>query len=328
MLKNRKPKIDDVGLVRLAFPAEIAIETHAHCNFACIICPYPVLQRAKGRMQPELFHKIVDEVAKESPQTRLWLAIMGEPLMDKRLISFLRYARDRGAHRVHLNTNGTLLEGQLAEDILESGVESIYVAIDASTEDTFNKVRPGGDFKRIQRNLENFLKLRAQYSGKKPEVVAQFIVMNENESEIDEFNDYWLEQGAAVKLRLRQGWGTDISAPDLQKLNIERIPCPWLIRTMNIHWTGNVTQCDPDYEEKYSAGDINRQPIKEVWNGELAKRRERHWAGDFQHPLCRNCQDWAAGRAEFSYPNPESKANAPRWSVGEKQTVQTMNPET
>lgn len=318
MLKNRTPKIDHNGLVRLSFPAEIALETHAFCNFRCIICPYPSLERAKGKMTQELFHKIIDEIVETSPNTRLWPAIMSEPLMDKRLISLLKYAQDRGFKRVHLNTNGTFLEGQLAEDLLDSCVESIYVAIDAVTSETFDSVRPGGDFDRVTRNVENFLKLRSQLKRNKPEIAVQFVVMNENENEADAFHNYWLERGAVVKIRLKQGWGTQISAPDLQKVGIERFPCPWLLRTMNIHWTGRVTQCDPDYEENYGAGDINHQTIKEVWNGELAKRRERHWSGHYDHPLCRDCKDWASGRAEFSYSNTELKANAPRWSVGEK----------
>lgn len=318
MLKNRKPKIDDTGLVRLPFPAEIAIETHNYCNLRCVVCPYGVMQRPKGKMQPELFHKIVHEVAQESPGTRLWLAVMGEPLMDKNIVTCLRYARDNGARRIHLNTNGTYLEGQLANDILESGVESVYIAVDAFTKDTYDKVRPPGDYNRVKRNIENFLDLRAKTIGNKTEIAVQFIVMSENESEIEEFQDYWLKRGAVVKLRLRQGWGTDISAPDLQKVVGKRFPCPWLLRTINIHWTGHVVQCDPDYKEEYSAGDLNHQTIKEIWDSELAQRRERHWAGDFNHPLCRDCHDWAAGRAEFVYPDSDSKTNAPRWSIGEK----------
>ena len=319
VLKNRKAKIDRDGLVRLPFPAEIAIETHGYCNFKCIVCPYPTLERKKVKMEMWLYQKIIDEVARESPYTRLWLAIMGEPLMDKKIIPRIRYANEHGARRVHLNTNGTFLEGALAEELLQSGVESVYVAIDAINEETFNKVRPGGDFNRVKRNLENFLKLREKNQGKGPEIVAQFIVMDENASEIDQFHDYWLKQGAVVKLRLRQGWGQEISTPDLDKIALERIPCPWLVRTMNIHWTGHVTQCDPDYEEHYPAGDLNHQSIKEVWGGELAHRREHHWTGNFSHPLCVDCKDWSSGRADFDYPNENAKKVAPRWSPGEPQ---------
>lgn len=318
MLKDRKPKIDYSGLLRLPFPAEIAIETHSYCNFRCVVCPYTSMQRPKGKMRPELFHKIVDEVVRESPNSRLWLAVMGEPLFDKNLASFLRYAHENGAPRIHLNTNGTFLEGQLAQDILDTGVESVYVAIDANTSDTYNIVRPGGELDRVTRNVENLINLRERSSRNKPEIAVQFIVMDENAGEVDAFHDFWLKRGAVVKIRLRQGWGQSISADDLKKLNIERFPCPWLLRTINIHWDGHATQCDADYEEKYAAGNITVQSIKEVWDGELAKRRERHWANDYQHPLCANCRDWSAGRAEFFYPTQKSKEEAPRWSTGGK----------
>lgn len=318
MLSDRKPKIDKSGIVRLPFPAEIAIETHSFCNLRCIICPYVKMKRKKGKMRPELFHKIVDEVAQESPDTRLWLAIMGEPLMDRDIVSHCEYARDHCANRIHLNTNGTFLEGAPVEGLLDAGVEAIYIAIDACTEETFNKVRPGGDYNRTVRNVENLLRLRDKRGQKKPEITVQFIAMDENEHELDKFHEFWRERGAVAKIRVRQGWGSEIDTQDLYKktLGIERFPCPWLLRTMNIHWTGRATQCDVDFEEDYPAGDVNEQTIRQVWEDDLARRRERHWNGDFGHPLCKDCLDWAAGRAEFLYPDAESERNAPRYSIG------------
>jgi len=317
MLKDRIPRIDKDGIVRLDFPAEIAIETHSFCNLECVVCPHVVMKRPKGRMSPALFKKIVDQVAQISPQTRLWLAVMGEPCLDQNIIAHCEYVQSKGLNRIHLNSNGTFLSNEHAEAFLRTGVESIYIAIDAVSKDTYDIVRPKGDFERTVRNVENLLKKRASMKGNRTEVVVQFIVMNENENEIEAFQDFWHARGAVVKLRLRQGWGRMISTPDLDRVRLERFPCPWLIRTMNIHWSGHVTQCDPDYEENYPAGDINVQSIAEVWHGELAQRRERHWNGDFNHPLCKNCFDWAAGRAEFFYPDTKAADTAPRWSLGQ-----------
>lgn len=319
MLIDRKPNIDFRGLSRIPFPAEIAIETHAFCNLQCVVCPHLTMKRKKGKMSPQLFHKIVDEVAIESPETRLWLAVMGEPALDTNLVSFCKYVQSKGLKRIHLNSNGTFLEGDIAKGVLEADVESIYVAIDASTIDTYRKVRPGGDFERTVRNVKNLLRLRAETPGSRTEIAVQFIVMDENEHEVDSFHDYWLEQGAVVKIRLRQGWGDKVSTPDLNDKIQKRFPCPWLIRTMNIHWSGMATQCDVDYEEDYPAGDVNSESIKSIWNGKLAERRERHWNGDFDHPLCKNCLDWSAGRAEFFYPASHKNSKKHRHSVGQEE---------
>ena len=317
MIIKRSPKIDQRGLVRIPFPAEIAIETHAFCNLRCVVCPYSTLKRKKGNMSPDLFHKIVDEVALESPETRLWLAIMGEPALDKNIVSFCKYVQSKGLKRIHLNSNGTFLEGDVAKGVLDSDVESIYVAIDAVSEDTYRSVRPGGDFQRTVRNVQSLLDLRDAMPGCRTEIAVQFIVMDENESEMDAFHDYWIKRGAVVKMRLRQGWGDKITTPDLHKDDQNRFPCPWLIRTMNVHWTGKVTQCDVDYEELHPAGDLNTETIKSVWNGSLAERRERHWNGDFSHPLCEGCLDWSAGRAEFFYPSGREQTQVHRKSIGE-----------
>lgn len=314
-LAERTPQIDQKGIQRLPFPAEIAVETHAFCNLRCCICPYESMRREKGVMSEALFHKIVDQVAVESPQTRIWPAIMGEPCIDKHILDHCQYAVSHGAPRIHLNSNGVFLEGEVAEGLIGIGIEAIYVAIDAATETTYNRVRPGGDFQRVVRNVQHLLKLREKTGTKQPEISVQLVVMDENAHEVDQFSEFWHDQGAVVKLRLRQGWGTRLEHPDLAKSAIERFPCPWLLRTMNVHWTGKVTQCDVDYEENYPAGDLNTMSIKQVWTGPLAERRERHWQSDFSHPLCKDCMDWAAGRAHFFYPNQQAQQQAPRYSL-------------
>jgi hypothetical protein len=129
--------------------------------------------------------------------------------------------------------------------------------------------------------------------------VTQFIVMDENEHEADDFKTKWLDRGAVVKMRLKLGWGLGVATTDIRRDDVERFPCPWLLRTMSIQWNGKVNQCDGDYEGRYSPGDLGSQSLYHIWKGELASRRERHWAGDFSHDLCRDCYDWSGGRAQL-----------------------------
>ncbi len=318
MLKDRTANIDLSGIIPLSFPAEIAVETHNYCNLRCIVCPYESMKRSKGSMAPALFRKIIDEVVKESPETRIWPAIMGEPFLDPNMISYFKYAFEAGFRRLHVNTNGTFMGEKEAIALLDFHVESVYIAIDALTEKTFNLVRPGGNFSQTCDNVKKLIQLCNKTPGYKPEVVVQFIVMDENEEEVESFEKYWLNEGAVVKLRLRQGWGTVRDHPDLGKNITNRIPCPWLLRTMNIHWTGHVTQCDADYEENYPAGDINTSSIKDAWHDELLLRRQRQWNNDFSFPLCEKCMDWAAGRALFNYPTESGDAIQQRFSLGMK----------
>ena len=291
-------------LKRYHFPVDVIVETNASCNLKCILCPQPTLKRQKGEMKFDIFKKIVDEIVAKSPATRLWMALMGEPLlMGDRLVTMIKYARDRGIHSVHLNTNAVFLSYELSDKLIAAGLDEIIISLDAHTRSTYDKIRIGGDFHRVIDNVNYLLNRRKELGRDNPIVYAQFIVMDQNAHEIEDFKKYWLQKGAVAKVRRQLGWGTGVEAPHLTLPDSERtFPCPWITRAVGIQWNGRFVQCDGDYEGVYSPGDINVQTIEEVWSGELAKRREKHWALDFSHDLCSKCKDWQACRSQFYYP--------------------------
>lgn len=300
----RKPALANLTFPRMPFPEDVIVETCAICNLRCIMCPYAFLKRPKGEMDFTIFAKIVDEVAHENPDSRFWVAIMGEPLLGKNLIPMLSYARDKGLTRINLNTNATFLTAEMTDVLLDSGIEALHISLDAATAETYDKIRKNGSFEDVIRNVERFLLEKRRKGGGTPKVIAQFIVMDENEHELEAFKEHWLGLGAIVKVRLRMGWGNAVSTKDLTEAKVERnFPCPWLLRSVSIHWDGTFSQCDADYEGIHSPGDIRTQTIKEIWDNELAKRRERTWALDFTHEPCNSCLDWSVGRATFFYPN-------------------------
>ena len=73
-------------------PRQLAIETVNHCNAACVMCPYPTLEREKGFMTPEAHKVIVDKVAEwGAPIELISHAGMGEPLLDRTLTDKITY---------------------------------------------------------------------------------------------------------------------------------------------------------------------------------------------------------------------------------------------
>lgn len=255
-------------------------------------------------MRFDVFKKIADEIAQESPSSRLWLALMGESLiLGDKIVSMIEYAKSKGIQKVILNTNARFMDAQMTDKLVSSGLNEIIVGLDAFTEATYDKIRIGGDFRETVKNIEHLLEVKEGKNLPQPSVVLQFIVMDENEHEEEQFRGHWLSKGAVVKIRPKLGWGAGVEASNLNLPDSERnFPCPWLNRTVSIHWSGRLAQCDADFEGDYSPGDVTRQTIKEIWDGELARRRERHWQGDFTHDLCTKCKDWQAGRSEFFHP--------------------------
>jgi len=300
-LKNVKKTLQ-----KYDFPVDIILEVIASCNLRCIMCPQPFLERKRGEMKFEIFQKVIDEVAKENPHARIWLIIMGEPLLiGDRLIEMIKYAKALNLD-LHLNTNAEYLTEDMAEKIIDAGLDEMIVGLDAFTKETYDKIRVGGNFDKTVSNIEYILNLKKNKGVSKPSIIMQLIVMDENEHEIESFKEYWLSRGAIVKIRPRLGWGTGVKADNLNLPDSERtFPCPWLVRTVSIHWNGNLAQCDGDYEGRYSPGSIITHTIKEIWDGELRIRREKHWNNDFSHDLCSKCKDWQAGRSQFINPKSE-----------------------
>jgi len=288
-------------LTELDFPKQVIVEPVNICNLNCIMCPSSDLTRERGTMEMRLFTKIVDEITAVDPSTKLWPAIMGEPLLaGERLFEMLAYAQEKNIG-VYLNTNAVLYDDASIAKMREYGVREIIVGMDAQTAETYGKIRRGGDFGRLCENVEKMIEA---YRGGGPKVILQYVIMSENEHETEAFKAEWLEKGAIVKIRLKQGWGDLVGSEYLTIEQKERThPCPWLNRHLLVLWDGEVCQCDGDMDNRHSCGNIYRQTLTEVWQGEMRRRRERHYRGDFDFEPCNYCNDWQVGLSQFFYPD-------------------------
>ncbi|MHC4726117.1 MAG: radical SAM/SPASM domain-containing protein [Planctomycetota bacterium] len=285
-------------LERYPFPRDVVVETIAKCNLRCVMCPQSKLKRPKGEMSFGLFKNIVNEVVAENSDTRIWPSLMGEiTMLGQKGLAMIKYASDAGA-RIHFNTNGNLITEDYADRLIDASPREIIFGIDAVTAETYSKIRVGGNYQMVVNAAEYILKHKKPFQ----KIEVQFIEMKENAHEMEAFRKLWLNRGAVVKLRPKLGWGNRIKTDYLTIPEEKRVPCGWLMRTCTVSWSGKMLQCDSDCEGENSPGDANRSTIKEVWNGELAKRRERHWEGDFSYLCCKDCKDWQHGRSYYYYP--------------------------
>lgn len=299
-IKNRINKADaTLPKEDYPFPLYVIVEPTNICNLRCVMCPSPKQTRPRGIMAMALWRKIMDEVSEKSPNSLIWPAIMGEGLTaGEQFLDMLEYA---GLKRLKViwNTNAVLLNDAWIDKIMKLDLREIIVGLDAATEDTYKIIRVKGDFSAA---VANTLKL-IERNNKKTRITVQFIEQDANTHEKDAFKLFWLAKGAVVKIRPRLGWGNAVETPALTLSQTERVgPCPWIIRTVSIHWNGVVAQCDGDWNQKWPAGNLNNQTLEEIWKGELASRRRRHRRMDFDFDPCKNCTDWQAGLSEFRYP--------------------------
>jgi hypothetical protein len=108
----------------------IEIETYNICNRKCNYCPNSINENEPHYMDEKLFYKIIDQLSDLDYKGRISLHRYGEPLLDKRLNKFVKYAKDRcpGAY-ITIFTNGDYLDYKHFKELSKDGVDSFFITI-------------------------------------------------------------------------------------------------------------------------------------------------------------------------------------------------------
>lgn len=302
----QQKRLDDAG----DFPKVVLVDTVSMCNLRCSMCFHQNMKRKKGIMPWDLYTKIIDEIAVENKDARVWLVFFGDPFVIKRtkpnIFEEIAYAKNKGLTDAVLNTNANLMDEEVSHRLIEAGLDAIYIGLDAFNAETYVKLRVGGDYQKVVANVLGLLRLKKELTSNKPGVYVQFVVMDENEKEVDDYKRFWSEQGAIVKIRPKVSWAGMIDAPKQILDNKDRWPCHWAMQTLSITDTGDVVLCPCDLDARFVAGNVRKSTLKEVWNGKLKELRTLHLTGQYEKlpEMCRICRDWQSARSDYYSLNP------------------------
>jgi radical SAM protein with 4Fe4S-binding SPASM domain len=299
--QSEKGRLREAG----AFPSVVLLDSISYCNLLCSMCFHKDMTRKRGLMPWDRFVKIIDEVAEKRPDARVWMVFFGEALIIKKrkptIFDMIKYAKSKGLSDVVLNSNANLLDDQAARDLIDSGLDAIYIGIDAATPETYAKVRVGGNYDKVVKNVLNLLDIQKQTGVDHPKVFVQFVEMDINQHEVSAFVEFWKDKGANVKIRPKVSWAGKVDAPNLVLGDEERWPCYWAMHSMSITDQGKVVTCAVDLDAGWVAGDVNTHSLEEIWNQSLKEFRRKHLDGEFSElpPICRDCRDWQSARADY-----------------------------
>lgn len=274
---------DAMSLYRGKFPRTVRVETTNHCQADCSFCPRSTIGRAKGFMKQDLFEKVVAQCAQGGCRL-MHLHGFGEPLLDKQLPERIQLCKQSGIPRVKIFTNGDLLRGELAQRLLESGVDEIKISIDGADSKEFNLLRVGLDHGKVFDNVKAFRKLRDEAGSTKPTIVAA-TCQTSNRDQTEKMLKGVVDH---IDFTHIHNWGGAMGQLTGQKL---RKPCDRLWRTFTVLVNGDAALCCLDYSGKEILGDVNQQSITEIWNNQRYRElRQLHRdSRQNQIPLCSNC---------------------------------------
>ncbi len=312
------PKLEEIarGLVEREFPKIFAVELNADCNLACSMCHHPNMKRPKGVMPFALWERCARQIAAIAPNTDVWFSFCGEPLLSpERLFECLDFGQKVGLKNMNLNSNCAYLTPEIADRIVDAPLQMVVAGIDGFSAEVYERKRVGAKRDEVYANVEGLLK-KVQAAGHGPEVLVQFIEMEDNEHERDAYKEYWLERGATVKVRNQLSWGGQIVSP-LALLKSDRIPCPWAMTMMHVFWDGRVPRCPGDTEGDEGFGNAWEAPLIELW-AELGSYRELHMERQFAKlpDRCQTCTDWMTGASVKLRPSRKGTVETPAEMVG------------
>jgi radical SAM protein with 4Fe4S-binding SPASM domain len=162
----------------IALPVEMDIEPSNTCNFKCGHCQVTYWDKQPAALTRDTFIQILDLIPHVA---RVKLQGMGEPLLNKNLISMLQAGEERGI-KMFFHTNGSIGDPEKAAQLVKLKNTHVIYSIDGATAETFERVRPGSRFDRIIENILTLTKLKDPKS--KLSVSAWSVITQNNIKEL------------------------------------------------------------------------------------------------------------------------------------------------
>lgn len=279
-------------------PSVFVVEPISFCNLSCVMCPNSKLSANNlGQMTMHNFKNIITQISPFSDLTMLYF--MGEPLQHDEISEMIKIAKENLKGRLVISTNCMLLTSDMAEILVENSVDIIICCIDHWDKEKYEKIRIGGNFESVVKNVERLLEIKNTHN-KDIKVIVKSLDFGFKKTEREEFEKHWTDLGAFPLIGWVDTWAGQL--PGLRKINYQLQPyfnqqrthCADLWFKMVINWRGDVVLCCHNFDYSIVIGNINCNSILEIWNNEQIRNlRADHFNGKFNcNSLCENCTEW------------------------------------
>ncbi|MCW3785811.1 radical SAM/SPASM domain-containing protein [Plebeiibacterium sediminum] len=289
------------------FPMAVSIEPLNICNLSCPECPtgLKLIKRNKGSINPELYQKIIDQISKRTFLVNLYF--QGEPLMHIKLFSLIAYAKQKGLV-VSTSTNAQYITPFIAEKIVESGLDEIFISLDGITQDVYEKYRVGGDLNKVLDGIKNIVAAKQKFNSNLPIIRTQMLAFSFNEHQINSFKKESYKLGADIAdVKTAQIFDVEYKkdllphSEDLTRYrtdNLNSIGLKGKIKnscwkhwsSFVITWDGDVVPCCFDKDAHFKMGNVQNESLNHIWNNtQYNEFRKTILLQQNSFEMCNNC---------------------------------------
>ncbi|WP_415399207.1 radical SAM/SPASM domain-containing protein [Synechococcus sp. W4D4] len=311
-----QPKQNLADILPLDTPFSVHLDVCSTCNFTCTFCFQNDKQGMKdaniswGMMDLQVFKRCVDDL-KKFPQKikKIKIGNHGEPTLHPDLPEMIKYARDANvAHVIEMFTNGSKLNPELNQKLVDSGLQRINISVEGLTKESYKRIAGYNiNYDEFIANITDLYNRKTLELSMYIKVVDHAVVKSEpgkptidlspedkehffslfgsisDEMSIENIVPQWAETD--------QNELTEVGMYG-QKIEYLKKVCPFPFMYLHVNSDGSVAGCTLDWARKVLVGNLgSNSSLFDIWNGEGMKQlRLRMLKGERdQIPMCDSC---------------------------------------
>ena len=264
------------------------IENTTLCGANCIMCPRDKFSHKFENMPFGTFKKIVDELV-EGGCRKIGICGFGDSLCDAGLEKKLEYVKTicPDMYISTINTGHLLTPKNI--DLVSKYFDIVKISMYGFTKETYESVHRGSlKFEQVKENIDAFLERNK--GGEGVYTIMTFLVMRENEHEMNLWKDYYEPRCNRMDIWKPHNWTGSMGEAQTPVTHI----CSRVMTGNDLQFCtdGTVVPCCFDFDRRNNIGNVNEMTIKEILSGEELKRLQKiHKNGEVPGAdiICRYC---------------------------------------
>jgi len=276
----------------LGQPFQLTLEPGNVCNLRCPLCPTPTREARLPRGM--LRHADAVRIFERFPYTvQLVLSNWGEPFLNKEIFAIIRSAKERDIH-VQIESNLTLFDEAKARALVETGLDTLVVALDGASQETYERYRVGGVLEDVLTNVRLLRRVQDERGDHRTELRWKFVVNRYNEHELEQARALASELGMTFQAvtiwtppEQREQW---LPRQDVHTngRNIRGGPprCHHLWQAISVNFNGDVFPCCSEFSPADRLGNALEEGYRTDWNSADYRARRALNQGKVDCSLC------------------------------------------
>ncbi|AFV01199.1 MULTISPECIES: radical SAM protein [unclassified Dehalobacter] len=231
--------------------SKLYIEPTSRCNLDCRTCIRETWNEPLGSMDINVFDSLVEQIKEFKTLRTVMFGGFGEPTFHPDILYMIARIKSLGL-TVEMVTNGTLLNEEMTEGLIRSGLDTLWVSFDGSSAENFEDIRAGANFDAVVQNLVHLKKINRN-SCRKVKVGIAFVVMKKNINELKNLGVLARKVGAKmVSVSNVIPYSEDM---------VEEMVCDLGVESNRKHYVGSIPINIPNIDMT----EITKQPLYELF---------------------------------------------------------------